>query len=424
MDLDNFSSGNLFYAFFIAFFLHYIFARKHIISFLDPWIMMFFNQVMILTVIIYSFLEDQILNVHFYYCIFSWISFIVGLSIFSSKNNTIQYRGKIVLSKFVTTAALKIYLLIFLLNASIIFSLMGIPLFLNGPRTISAYSNMGSGFGVLFYLNWGLQTMIQLLSLKVWLIDKKRSLGMFAIFTIIIFNFLNGGSRAGYLDLIMVFSLGLFYLKKFKKIDIGIPKVFKYALLFLPVFIILSFISAVNVGYESNVFFALIKRTIGAAEGPFYYFIKNSYSGFKGLNLFSYHFSQILPYFGYIDRNAIDVGVNLTNYSDLNFGTPGYGPNPTMFVIGHIALGNFGFIYCFIIGLFLSFLRYRFKSSFFIWMLLNTQAIALTSDGTLMPLTIFFLMFLSPILVVALFISGANSINSNSKFDNSIISNN
>ena len=89
MDLDNFSSGNLFYAFFIAFFLHYIFARKHIISFLDPWIMMFFNQVMILTVIIYSFLEDQILNVHFYYCIFSWISFIVGLSIFSSKNNTI-----------------------------------------------------------------------------------------------------------------------------------------------------------------------------------------------------------------------------------------------------------------------------------------------------------------------------------------------
>ena len=137
----------------------------------------------------------------------------------------------------------------------------------------------------------------------------------------------------------------------------------------------------------------------------FYYFIKNSYTGFSGLNLISYHLSGILPYFGYVDKNAIDLGVNLTAFSDLKFGTIGYGPNPTIYVIGHIALGSFGFIYCFIIGALLSFLRYRFKTSFFPWMLLNTLAITLVSDGTLMPLSIFYTVLIFPVIIFVLFLS-------------------
>ena len=129
---------------------------------------------------------------------------------------------------------------------------------------------------------------------------------------------------------------------------------------------------------------------------------------FHGLNLFSYHFSQILPYFGFIDKNAIDLGVNLTLYSDLNFGESGHGPNPTMYVIGHIALGNFGIIYCFIIGAILSYIRYRLKATFIIWMYLNLNIISIFGDGTLMPLDMFYITLISPILIWSFIVSRLN----------------
>ncbi len=108
-----------------------------------------------------------------------------------------------------------------------------------------------------------------------------------------------------------------------------------------------------------------------------------------------------MPYLGYVDKNAINLGVNLSLESDLAFGTPGYGPNPTMFVIGHIAWGYFGIIYCFLIGVFLSYLRYKMKVGFFVWMVLNVTAMTLVGDGTLMPLTLFYLTLLSPIFIIS-----------------------
>jgi hypothetical protein len=232
---------------------------------------------------------------------------------------------------------------------------------------------------------------------------------------IVLFNMLNAGGKGVYLSLLTSVNLGIYYMHLSKNEQFRIPKFFKLALVLLPFFILSAFIGSVSVGYESNVFLAFIKRLIGSAEGPYYYFVQNSHLQFKGLNLFSYHFSQILPYFGYFDRNAIDLGVNLSLYSDLNFGESGYGPNPTMYVIGHIALGNFGILYCFVIGALLSFLRYRLNSTFIIWVYLNLNAISLIGDGTLMPLDMFYIALLSPILIWSLIISRLNktTINSN-----------
>ncbi len=413
MDLADFSLETFILSLGIALFLHVIFIRKLIFSFLDPWLLLFFNQVMILSVVIYAFLTSNILNQHFIYLIACWFSFVLGLYLFKNDLIVNGYTGKTILTKFVTHFSLKIYFFIFCINGIVIFSLMGIPLFSGQSRTISDYSNMGTGFGLLFYLNWGLQEIIKLLSLKIWLIDKKRNLGLTVLIILCLFNIFNGGSRAVYLDLILYFGLGMFYFKRFKNMTILTPSIIKFSFFLLPFIILFSFISAVNTGYESNVFFALIKRTVGTAEGPFYYFIKNSYAGFSGLNLISYHLSGFLPYFGYIDKNALDLGVNLTAFSDLKFGTAGYGPNPTIYVIGHIAFGSFGFIYCFIIGSLLSFLRYRFKSSFFVWMLFNYLATTLISDGTLMPLSIFYILLISPIFLFSLVLKEilTNSIN-------------
>lgn len=391
---------------FCAIFFGFIF-KKHIINILDIWIIVFINQIIFISVIIYSFSKNEIKSEHFYYCLLSLFSFIIGLNTFYKKKIKIENQ-RFLIDYNTTKISIYIYSFLFIINSSLIFYYLGIPFFISGNRTISSYSELGPGFGILNYLNWGLQSVLNLLALKVWLFDKNKKLGISVLIMLVIFNMLNGGGKGSYLSLLLNINLGMFYMHLSKNEEFKIPKFFKFALFLLPFFILGGFTGAVNVGYESNVFFAFIKRLVGGAEGPYYYFVKNSYTQFNGLNLVSYHFSQILPYFGYIDRNAIDLGVNLSLYSDLNFGESGHGPNPTMYVIGHIALGSFGILYCFIIGAILSYFRYRLNSTFIIWMYFNLNIISIIGDGTLMPLDMFYILLLSPILIWSFIISRLN----------------
>ncbi len=407
MQLDYFDIGIFLLILITCFFFFGFFLKKHIINILDIWIIVFINQIIFISVVIYSYTKNEIKSDHFYYCIFSLFSFIIGLNTFYKKKIKIESQ-RYLIDYNTTKISIYIYSIIFIINGSLIFYYLGIPFFISGNRTISSYSELGSGFGILNYINWGLQSILNILALKVWLFDKNKKLGISVLVMLVIFNMLNGGGKGAYLSLLMSINLGMYYMHLSKKEHFKIPAFFKFALFLLPFFILGAFIGAVNVGYESNVFLAFIKRLIGGAEGPYYYFVQNSYSQFHGLNLFSYHFSQILPYIGYIDRNAIDLGVNLSLYSDLNFGESGHGPNPTMYVIGHIALGNFGIIYCFIIGAVLSYIRYRLKSTFIIWMYLNLNIVSIIGDGTLMPLDMFYITLISPILIWSFIVSRLN----------------
>ncbi len=369
-------------------------------SLLDPWILMFLNQAVIIGVFIYSFFNGDIAVSHFLYIFACWSFFVIGLNSF--------YRKKVpavvcrtLLSASATKLALKIYMALFLLNGMTTFYLMGVPFFTAGNRLLVEYAKLGPLFGVLSYLNIGLQIVINLLAIKAWLADGFRRLAFLGFLVVLIFNILNGAGKGAPLEMIMNISLGLYYAKRNYNINIKFPAKLRKFLFLIPLYILFSFSGAVASGYESNVFFAFIRRVIGAAEGPYYYFILNSYTGFHGLNIISYHLSNVAPYLGYIDRNAIDLGLNLTLFSDLHFGTPGFGPNPTIYVIGHIALGNWGVIYCFLIGCILSFFRYKMKTSFFMWMLLNTLAISLLADGTLMPLYLFYILVLSPVIFIS-----------------------
>jgi hypothetical protein len=407
MQLDYFDIGIFLLILITCFFFFGFFLKKHIINILDIWIIIFINQIIFISVVIYSYTKNEIKSEHFYYCLLSLFSFIIGLNTFYKKKIKIESQ-RYLIDYNTTKISIYIYSIIFIINGSLIFYYLGIPFFISGNRTISSYSELGSGFGILNYLNWGLQSILNILALKIWLFDKNKKLGISVLFMLVIFNMLNGGGKGAYLSLLMAINLGMYYMHLSKNEQFKIPAFFKFALFLLPIFILGAFIGAVNVGYESNVFLAFIKRLIGGAEGPYYYFVQNSYLQFHGLNLFSYHFSQILPYFGYIDRNAIDLGVNLSLYSDLNFGESGRGPNPTMYVIGHIALGNFGIIYCFIIGAVLSYVRYRFKSTFIIWMYLNLNIVSIIGDGTLMPLDMFYITLISPILIWSFIVSRLN----------------
>ena len=408
MQLDFFDIGSFFLILILNTIFFLFLFKKHIINILDPWNIIILNQIIFISVIAYTFYKKEIKEEHFYYCFLSLLSFIIGLNLFYKHKFTIP-RQRILLDYNTTKISIYLYSIIFITNGSLIFYFLGIPFFISGNRTISSYSELGSGFGILNYLNWGLQSILSILALKIWLFDKNKKIGITVLVMLVIFNMLNGGGKGAYFSLLMAINLGMYYMHLNTNNEFKIPKFFKFALILLPIFILGAFVGAVNSGYESNVFLAFIKRLIGSAEGPYYYFVQNSNSNFHGLNLFSYHFSQILPYFGYVDRNAIDLGMNLSLYSDLNFGESGRGANPTMYVIGHIALGNFGILYCFIIGAILSFLRYRLKSTFIIWMYLNLNIITLIGDGTLMPLDMFYITLLSPILIWAFIVSRLNN---------------
>lgn len=401
MLLDLLDIGIFCIAVLISFALHFVLLRKHILNWLDPWIILFLNQAIFLTVIIYFTWMGQMQVDHFCYCVLAWLGFVLGLWVFRRKN--IQaFHAKQILDERATKVALVFFLSIFAVNSGFIFYFIGIPLFVSGSTTLGAYSELGHYFGLLYYISWGTQTVISFLAMKIWLFDGRRKWGLIALGSLVIFNLLSAGGKGAYLSILMSVNMGIYYMSRNYNFPFKLPKFFKPLLALLPFLILGSFIGAVSVGYESNVFLAFLRRMIGAAEGPYYYFVLNSHSYFHGLNLFSYHFSQILPYFGYVDREAIDLGVNLTLQSDLQMGEVGHGPNPTMYVIGHISLKYFGVVYCFVIGAFLSFLRYRLKASFLVWMYLNLNAISLVGDGTLMPLDMFYVMLLSPLLIIAI----------------------
>ena len=180
-------------------------------------------------------------------------------------------------------------------------------------------------------------------------------------------------------------------LQKFKLL----PNFVRKGIYILPFIVLYSFISAVDEGYESNVLLAFTKRLVGTAEGPFYYFVGESSEYINDLNILKYHFAHIIPYFGIPTENEINLGVNITKLSNFNFGSKGFGPNPTFYVIGHIILGKFAFIYAFVMGSILSFIRYKLiRTSFSIYFLLNITAYSLIVDGTLFSMSLFYILII------------------------------
>ena len=96
----------------------------------------------------------------------------------------------------------------------------------------------------------------------------------------------------------------------------------------------------------------------------------------------------------------IYIGLLLTEYST-GFSTPGFGPNPQMYGIGHIAWGNWGFVYCFFIGVVLSAIKFRQNRNFVVYALLYTIAPTLIGDGTLFMLFLFYVVLVSPFVLLS-----------------------
>jgi hypothetical protein len=329
----------------------------------------------------------------------STIFLALGLNVFYKKNKLYRFKKELLIERTITILS-AIIVFAYLINTFLSIYLLGIPFITGVRRTISVYSEMGSGFGLIYYLDWSLKLLLTVVIAKLYSMNKIR-LSFLILMIFVLGLILNTGSRLVYLQLFLFFIYAMhlsnvnFKLKK-------IPRFMKWGIFILPFLILFSFVSAVDTGYESNVFLAFTKRVVGTAEGPFFYFVGQSSEYIDGINLLKYHFAQVLPYFGIDTENEINLGVNITKLSTYNFGQKGFGPNPTFYVIGHILFGKFAFIYAFLMGSILSFIRYRLnKIGFSIYFMLNITVITIIVDGTLFTMSLFYiLLLLIPLSVV------------------------
>ena len=400
MSLDLINNIYLFFGLLLfVTFLIFSLLKKHLFSIFDFWVFIILNQSIIVTLFSYLYFIETISFDILKNIILSTIFLILGLNVFYKKNTFFNFKKELSIERTIKILTL-IIVSVYILNTALSIYLLGVPFISGIRRTISVYSEMGTGFGIIYYLDWGIKLLMTIIIAKLFIMEKTR-LSIIVLSIFIIGLILNTGSRLVYLQLFLFFIYAM-HLSNIKIKFKVLPRFMRLGLCLLPFIVLFSFISAVDVGYESNVFFAFAKRLIGTAEGPFYYFVGESSEYIQNINILKYHFAHILPYFGIPTENEISLGVNITKLSNFNFGTKGFGPNPTFYVIGHVLFGKFAFIYAFIMGLILSFIRYRLnKIGFSLYFLLNITVITILVDGTLFFMSLFYvLIILFPLLFI------------------------
>ena len=396
---DEFNFINFFICLVISCLANYFVWRRHVTSMVDPWIVEIFSQSMILCLMGYFYLEGRLLTGHLLYIVFAFLAFGLGLNVyrrpvqFPRWNSDFINKDNIVLFLSLATGMLVV-------NNCAIYALLGIPALLDEERTITLYSNLGRGGGIPVYMNIALLLITPLLAIKAYFFYRKKRLALVSI-VITFMALLALGQKTNLFNLLFIFGGCLLYMSRIRQMKIRVPRSIWAGILVAFSWLLFNFIRIAALGYEKNAWWALAKRMVETAAGPYYYFIENAYNRIPTLNVINYYLSAIVPFFGIRDENAIGLGVNLTLLSDASFGTPGFGPVPSMYVIGHAAFGWLGIIYCGALGFILSWVRYRFKGGFLVWTLANITIAFLLSDASYLMSVYFFVIIVFSMLFFA-----------------------
>jgi hypothetical protein len=384
-----------------------LFAR-YIFSVFDPWAYaLVLNQSIVIGVMGYFWRTGDLAGSHFAYILLCIAALGLGMALFYDRRPPRQGQFPSLLSQDGLAVATVVLIALLVVNNLIIYALAGIPALREGARTITLYSELGSGFGLLAYVNQALFLVLPVLALRCLLLDDRPGLGISALIVVAL-GLIGAGGKSGLLGLLFAYALAIYWIHQQGGKRFHLPRALYVTAAITVLLSLFTFRNVVQSGYEATVPLAFARRLFEAAGGPYYYFIQSSYEGFSGLNLLAYHFTHVAPYFGLADPRAIDLGVNLTLLSRLHFGSPGFGPNPYYIVVGHIWGGLAGLTYAFVLGAFLSLIRYRLRAGFTTWMILNTVVATLVSDGTLFSLYLFYvIIFCGPPVILAILATDA-----------------
>jgi hypothetical protein len=387
----------------LALFVNVIVFRKLLFNLFDIWIILALNMTFHLAYALYAYTQGEIIPNHFWYIIFSYLAFVVGIYAFYNKRNAIPRRQLVVFSPEllrVTIVTVCFYQLFFDL---LFFYYRGIPALTPGVINPAIYHG---GFGIVKYIHDSALPLLLILAFKALLVYKRKKLFYFSMFFILYPMFLMEWGKGPILGLLFTYGLSVYYFSRYYGLNLRINyKMAKYIILLVVIFLLYKFMLVVASGYEKTIPLAVLKRLVNSADAMYMYFAKGAYKHLEGqLNIVSYLLSHVAPYFGYIDFVANNLSTLMYKYAFgyAELGT-GYGVSPPLYVIGHAAFGNYGIIYCFFVGLVLSFVKFTcaFKSNYVLYMLIYGIAPCLAGDASLAMYYLSFMIVLFPVIILS-----------------------
>jgi oligosaccharide repeat unit polymerase len=343
----------------------FLIYRKHILHIFDP---LFYYLVAQSFSIELGFLiiEDKIYLFNFLAC---ELCFILGF--FSLVGKTLKAEDR-KLSKLFTPSdqlnlsVVKWYALfglaVIIIANIILIKIQGIALLSDNPSAAKVDNfSEGGGLGVIRRINWGMLYLVGLCMLTLYLL--KKDIGYVLLFLLLLLVPISSGSKGALLYFVYAVTLlscfgDIKNSGSFAKLRTG-----SYVLLVFAIFLSTVLISN---GETSDSFtdkiFKLATRFLYFGDAIIYYYNHDSVQHFASYNAVDFFKDELNPVLGFFRLVPYQqpMGFRIINYY-FNVNSQTFGPNTPYYIKGNIYFGYYGaFIYSYIIGAIIGFMRGRF----------------------------------------------------------------
>jgi hypothetical protein len=346
----------------IIYTIYFIIFKKYYLSIIDPFTITFFFSANAIIVPFFLFYLNEISINHFIIFIITQVAFIIGFITISPITISKLNLSDIHTSSFQNLKFSKWFFIIVSLIATITqliaYKLFDIPLF--AKSRLLVYGESG-GWGQLLYRILNITYPCSIFFTLFFILNKKGKISFYAKLNavlLVIFTLLKG-SKSAFLSFGLCFFIYALYSVRWGD-KLFFDKINKYSIKFLIIVLITAVIIIFLSENTTNPIRFLFAR-IGMSGDVYYMAYPNSVIDIipKSNNWFINLFSSPLSLMGIIDHSQIPkpMGFFLMEYHTSG-AIIGKGPNARMNVFSYVYLGNFfAPIYCFIIGLILSFIR-------------------------------------------------------------------
>ncbi|MEP6844370.1 MAG: O-antigen polymerase [Panacibacter sp.] len=246
----------------------------------------------------------------------------------------------------------------------ILIKITGIALFSDDPSAAKVDNfTEGGGLGIIRRINWGMLYLVGLTLIILFMIRKSNKY-VFLFLLLLLVPTLSGSKGALLYFIFAVTLLSCFNDIKssgsFLKLRLG-----SYVLLLLAVFLSAIIVSGSNSDEGLNdKLFKLATRFLYFGDSIIYYYNHDSVHYFAKYNFTSFFKDELNPVLGFFRLVPYQqpMGFRLINHY-FNIDSKTFGPNTPYYIKGNIYFGYYGaFIYSFIIGSVIGFVRNRFYS--------------------------------------------------------------
>ena len=364
--------------------LYFLIFKRYIFSVIDPLFYHTFVSSSGFSIIFSLWYLGYIDNYYLYNFLITQAFFILGFYVFKPiKIRKIQNSMHNLNPVNITIFAKTLYLisgLIFIITNYALYVLKGIPLLMESRLEAGS-----GGYGIFIAtLSTTTAIMLAFIFLKIFVLKKKINFIDFFFLANILIHTILSGSRSGILNFLFISFYILLFIKVKRQIDIFSKLKFKFV--FLISFAILLSLFLFYLTTKQNPLFSLIFRILMTGDIYIMAYVNDNINLIEG-DFLSHFIGPILAGFKIISWNEVpkSIGQQLFDYiyqTDLVAG-----PNARMNIIALKFFGEFSFLYSFIVGLVISFIRnksiYLIKDNILgllIYLFLSLPVLSLETD--------------------------------------------